>query len=59
MKLNDFYKNMKHTGGTCPSCKNSELFSMIHFMVKHFVQNAVWYCTIRLGTQLLNMKKGS
>ena len=24
MKLNDFYKNMKHTGGTCPYCKNSE-----------------------------------
>ena len=32
MKLNDFYKNMKHTGGTCPSCKNSEsvLFDEFH-----------------------------
>lgn len=32
MKLNDFYKNMKHTGGTCPSCKNSEsvLYDTFH-----------------------------
>lgn len=32
MKLNDFYKNMKHTGGSCPFCKNSGsvLFDEFH-----------------------------
>ena len=59
MKLNDL-KNMKHTGGTCPSCKNSEsvLYDTFHGETFCAKCGFVMYNSTR-KTQLLNIKKGS
>lgn len=64
MKLNDFYKNLKHTGRVCPFCKNSEsvLFDTFHgetFCAKCglVLQNSTRKSVVELSKRKLKRKK--
>lgn len=61
MKLNDFYKNLKHTKRKCPFCKNSEsvLFDEFHGETFCAKCGLVLHNSTRKSVVEIYQKKGS